>query len=52
MLVGDVLGNKRAVTSDGDENYTVMSPIKRKEGGNIIGGMTELSPEDTNTRRK
>ena len=47
MLVGDVPGNKRDVTSDGDENYAVMSPIKRKDGGNIIGGMTELSPEDT-----
>lgn len=48
VLAGDLLGNdgdKRAVTTDGDENYTVMSPIKRKDSGNI--GMTELSPEDT-----
>ena len=33
------------VTSDGDENYTVMSPIKGKGSGNT--GVMELSPEDT-----
>ena len=48
--VGNLPGNrggnkKRAVVSDGDENYTVMSPIKRKVSGNI--GVIELSPEDT-----
>ena len=52
VLAGDLPGNqggnkKRAVVSDGDENYTVMSPIKRKDSGNIGGGVIELSPEDT-----
>lgn len=52
VLAGNLPGNpqggnkKRAVVSDSDENYTVMSPIKRKDSGNI-GGVVELSPEDT-----
>ena len=32
--------------SDGDENYAVISLIKRKDSDNT-GGITELSPEDT-----
>ena len=48
ILAGDLPGDKRAVASDADENYTVMSPIKGNVGGNIGGMiMTELSPEDT-----
>ena len=46
VLAGDLLGNKRAVTSNGDENYTVMSPIRGKNSCNI-GRVIELSPEDT-----
>jgi hypothetical protein len=43
-LPGNQSGNERAVKSDGDENYSVMNPIKRKESGNISVG---VSPEDT-----
>ena len=47
-LAGDLPGNERAVASDADENYSVMSPIKGNVDGNIGGMiMTELSPEDT-----
>ena len=50
VMMGDLPGNdgniKRAVMSDGDENYAVMSLIKRKDSGNS-GGITELSPEYT-----
>ena len=48
ILAGDLPGSDGKTvftTSDGDENYTVMSPIKGKDSANH--GVIELSPEDT-----